>query len=113
MTNNDGSTRWTFITNHGHVLLAIARDPRSTLREIADAVRITERAAFRIIDELATEGYITKRKVGRCNVYEIHANRPLRHPLEEHEHVGALIRLVTPSRADLPQPAAAGASALS
>jgi DNA-binding MarR family transcriptional regulator len=36
---------WTFLTNHAHVLLAIARDPDLRLRDIAELVGITERTA--------------------------------------------------------------------
>lgn len=92
--------QWTFLTNHGHVLIAIARDPGSTLRAIADAVGITERAAFRIVNDLAEGGYVTKQKVGRRNVYELDLSRPLRHPLEEHAQVRALVDVVV--RGDQP-----------
>jgi Mn-dependent DtxR family transcriptional regulator len=90
------STAWTFLTNHAHVLLVIARDPRVRLRDIADEVGITERAAFRIVADLEAEGYLTKRKDGRRNVYTLHRDRPLRHPLERHVPVGALLSLLGP-----------------
>jgi hypothetical protein len=41
---------WTFLTNHAHGLLAIARDPERRLRDIADLVGITERTAADIFD---------------------------------------------------------------
>ncbi|MBA7482286.1 hypothetical protein ES707_17772 [subsurface metagenome] len=69
---------WGFITNHGLALAAVARHPRSTAREIGDAVGITERAAHKIINDLEAEGYITKAKVGRQNHYRIHSAMPLR-----------------------------------
>jgi DNA-binding Lrp family transcriptional regulator len=69
---------WTFITNHGLVLAAIARHPRSTAREIGDAVGITERAAHKLIKDLEEAGYITKAKVGRQNQYRIHSDVPLK-----------------------------------
>jgi DNA-binding Lrp family transcriptional regulator len=68
---------WSFVTNHGLVLAAIAKHPRSTAREIGDAVGITERAAHRIINDLDEGGYITKTKIGRNNQYRIHADVPL------------------------------------
>lgn len=67
-----------FITNHGLVLLAIAKRRRSTAREISDAVGITERAIHRIIGDLEKAGYITKTRVGRHNEYQIHLDMPLR-----------------------------------
>ena len=69
---------WSFFTNHGLILVAIAKQPQSTAREIGDAVGITERAAHRIIRELEEAGYITKTKVGRKNRYKIHADMPLK-----------------------------------
>ncbi|HEY48647.1 MAG TPA: winged helix-turn-helix transcriptional regulator [Dehalococcoidia bacterium] len=69
---------WSFITNHGLILAAIAKRPRSTAREIGDAVGITERAAHKIINDLEREGYITKTKVGRQNQYRIHSDVPLK-----------------------------------
>jgi predicted transcriptional regulator len=71
-------SEWGFITNHGLVLAAIAKHPRSTAREIGDAVGITERAAHKIIKDLDEEGYIDKAKVGRRNAYQIHTKVPLK-----------------------------------
>ncbi len=87
---------WTFLTNHGHVLLCIARDPGIRLREVAERVGITERAAQRIVRDLVEAGYITRKRVGRRNVYEIHPERPLRHPVEQAHSVGELFRLIDP-----------------
>ena len=70
-------TEWSFITNHGLVLAAIARHPRSTARELGDNVGITERTAHKIILDLEKAGYITKTKVGRKNKYTIHPDMPL------------------------------------
>jgi len=69
---------WGFITNHGLVLAVIARQPRSTAREIGDAVGITERAAHKLIKDLEDEGYIDKAKVGRQNRYRVHPGMPLK-----------------------------------
>jgi IclR helix-turn-helix domain len=73
---------WTFFTNHGHVLVCIARDPEVRLAEIARLVGIGERAAHRIVNDLVVAGYAVRTKVGRRNVYELRLDRPLRHPLE-------------------------------
>ena len=69
---------WSFITNHGLVLAAIARHPHSTAREIGDSVGVTERSAHKIINDLEEAGYITKMKVGRNNKYRIHPDVPLK-----------------------------------
>ncbi len=86
---------WTFLTNHSHVLLCIAEDPDIRLREVADKVGITERAVQRIVAELEEGGYLTHERVGRRNHYEVHAELPLRHPLEDHLAIGALLKALT------------------
>lgn len=70
--------KWFFITNHGLVLAAIARQPRSTTRDISDTVGITERATHRIIKNLEAAGYIIKTKVGRRNEYLINPDLPIK-----------------------------------
>ncbi len=88
---------WTFLTNHSHVLLCIAEDPDIRLREVADKVGITERAVQRIVAELEEGGYVTHERVGRRNHYEVDVDLPLRHPLEDHLAVGALLTVLTRS----------------
>jgi DNA-binding Lrp family transcriptional regulator len=85
------SPGWTFLTNHGHVLVCLARDPNTRLRDIAQQVGITERAVQRIVGELEEAGYVERTKVGRRNSYVLHAELPLRHPLERDQAVGSLL----------------------
>ena len=86
---------WTFLTNHAHVLLCIARDPGIRLRDVAAEVQITERAAQRIVAELVETGYISRSREGRRNHYEVHGDLPLRHPLEQHHGIGELLELLS------------------
>lgn len=71
--------KWTFITNHGLVLSYIYRNPRSTAREIANHVGITERTTHKIISDLEAAGYIQRYRSGRRNVYRVDPRLPLRH----------------------------------
>ena len=82
---------WTFLTNHAHVLIAIARDPELRQRDIAHAVGITVGAVQKIISELERGGYLRHERVGRRNTYEVIAELPLRHPLESHRSIGDLL----------------------
>jgi len=82
---------WRFLTNHGHVLTAVGANPSLRLRDIASAVGITERTAAQIVNDLEQAGYLTKKRDGRRNNYEIHDELPLRHPLHRHHTVGELI----------------------
>jgi predicted transcriptional regulator len=85
---------WTFLSNHGHVLLCIAREPGIRLREVAERVRITERAVQRIVGDLEEAGYLSRVREGRRNRYEIHADRPFRHPVVAHRDVRSLLELM-------------------
>lgn len=86
---------WTFLTNHGHVLVCIATNPDVRISEIADQVGIGERAAQGIVTDLVEGGYVTRTKVGRRNRYSVNPELPLRHPLERDHQVGELLRAVT------------------
>lgn len=82
---------WTFLTNHAHVLLAIATTPDLRLRDIARLVDVTERTAMQIVADLEEVGCIERRKQGRRNHYVIRSDHPLHHPLEEHHQIADLI----------------------
>jgi hypothetical protein len=88
------SVPWTFLTNHAHVLLCLARDPQMRMRDVAQEVKITERAVQRIVAELEAEGYVRREREGRRNRYRVRRDLHLRHPLEGHRPVGDLIALV-------------------
>jgi hypothetical protein len=94
------SARWTFLSNHAHVLVCLARDPELRLRDVAQAVGITERAVQGIVADLVAAGVLVKRRRGRRNEYEIDRTVPLRHPLEAHADVGTLLLLLRSSDAD-------------
>ena len=92
MTSN-GSRTWTFLTNHARILILIAETSGIRLRDVADQVGITERAAQRIVAELEAAGYLTHEKVGRRNQYHLRPDAHLRHPLEDDVEVGRLLDL--------------------
>ncbi len=82
---------WTFLTNHGHVLLCLAREEPLTARELAARIGITERAVQAILTDLTDDGYLAKSKDGRRNIYRVNAHGRLRHPLESHHTVADLV----------------------
>ncbi len=90
-----GRGPWTFLTNHAHVLVCIANDRSMRLRDVADRVGITERAAQSIVADLVSAGYLTRARVGRRNQYEINDQHPLRHPVESHRTIGGLLDFLT------------------
>jgi hypothetical protein len=85
---------WTFLTNHAQVLLCIARDPGTRLRDIAASLNITERSAFSIITDLADAGYVIRQKDGRRNRYQIQAHLPLPEPASRERTVGEVLALL-------------------
>jgi len=90
--------RWTFLTNHAHVLLCLRADPAARALDVARRVRITERAARRIIRDLERERYLVIRKDGRRNRYTINGGKPLRHPAFGRHRIAALLRLAGRAR---------------
>jgi DNA-binding MarR family transcriptional regulator len=94
----DGTPGWSFLTNHAQVLLCIGHDPGIRLREIGDAVGITERAAHRIVVELAAAGYISRTRNGRRNRYTIQSHLPLPDPLAREQKIGDLLAVLAGQR---------------
>jgi predicted transcriptional regulator len=86
--------KWSFLTNHGLVLLSISRNPKCTTRQIASAIDITERTVHRILLDLEAEGYITRERTGRGNIYQINRELDLRHELTHTLQVGDLLQLL-------------------
>jgi DNA-binding MarR family transcriptional regulator len=88
------SKAWTFVTSHTQVLLCIAQDPEVRLRDVADRVGITERAAQRILADLVESGYVTRARVGRRNQYTINPSAEMRHELQRGLEIGSLLDLL-------------------
>ena len=86
---------WTFLTNHGHVILCLAQGQSMTARELSVLIGITERSVQTILADLIADGYVTKSKVGRRNSYTVNRNGRMRHPVEAAHTVGELIDALT------------------
>lgn len=89
---------WTFLSNHAHVLICIARSPAIRVRDIADLVGITERAVQRILSELAEAKVIERSRIGRNTQYSLMIDCSLRHPLESEHSVRELVELLAPTK---------------
>jgi predicted ArsR family transcriptional regulator len=90
--------RFTFLTSHSFVLLALDRQPDLTMREVADAIGITQRQVHRIIDDLEAAGYITRHLAGRKNHYTVNRSRPS-HDSSLAGAIGHLLEVLQPPRA--------------
>lgn len=96
--NSLAGNDWTFLTNHGHVLMCLSTDSGMRLRDVAERIGITERAVHKLVGDLEAAGIVERHREGRRNHYTIHGDQPLRHPLEAHCSVSQLIGLVNGSR---------------
>lgn len=93
---------WTLFSNHGHVLVCLARDPQARLRDVATSVGITERAVQKIVRDLQQGDMISVSKQGRRNQYRIHRKASLRHSLESENSIGGLIDFIIGSGKSVP-----------
>lgn len=91
----EATPSWSFLTNHAQVLLCIAGDSSIRLREIGEAVGITERAAHRIVAELVAAGYIARTRSGRRNRYAINSHLPVPDAVAREQRIGDLLRVLT------------------
>jgi DNA-binding MarR family transcriptional regulator len=95
--SSDEQQSWRFLTNHAQVLLCIAGDGNARIRDIAQMVGITERAAQRIVSDLIQAKYVSRERVGRRNHYKVDPEAPMRHRAQVGHEVGELLRLFEPS----------------
>jgi len=94
MKNASDITReWTFLSNHGHVLVHLSRFPDSRIRDIAETVGITDRSAQAILADLEDAGYVTKSKIGRRNSYKVNPGLKFRHPSEAGKPISSLLKI--------------------
>ena len=87
--------KWRFLTNHAMVLIHVANHPRSTLREIAMAVGITERAALSILRAMEEDDIISRKREGRRNKYWVDFRALLKYPLGGPYSVAELVENLT------------------
>jgi DNA-binding MarR family transcriptional regulator len=92
-SNSKTKRQWTFLSNHGHVLVQLSRDPDLRIRDIAEAVGITERSAQAILLDLERDGYLTVTRIGRRNQYQINTNSKFRHPAEAEKPISSLLKI--------------------
>ncbi len=94
MSKGTKSAKWTFLSNHAHVLICLARDSEILLRDVADQVGITERAVQKIVSDLEEGGYVSRIRDGRCNRYRLALAKKLRHQVEKNCTLKELVDLI-------------------
>ena len=98
MCEYDGMPPFSFLTNHGLVLLCIAEDPRQRMRDIATHIDITERAAQRIVADLIGAGYLIRTREGRRNSYTVKTDLPIGLPAQRDVVLSSLLDALLPAR---------------
>ena len=84
---------WTFLSNHGHVIVQIAKNPDVKVSDLATLVGVTERHARAIVNDLREAGYIEVRKDGRRNSYKVIQTKALRHAAESDRKLRDLLSI--------------------
>lgn len=85
---------WSFLTNHARALLFIAEHPDARLRDVAEALDVTERTAFGVVADLTEDGYLMKERAGRRNRYQVQAHLPIGDEVAAERTVGELLHLL-------------------
>jgi hypothetical protein len=88
---------FSFLTNHGLVLLSIAEDPHIRMRDIAATIDITERAAQRIVSDLIAAGYVDRTRNGRRNEYTVRTDLSVTLPRQRDIDLGSLLNVLLPA----------------
>jgi MarR family len=101
----DTAPGWAFLTDQAQVLVCIADDRGVRLRDIGEKLGITERAAHRIVTELAAAGYLTRQRNGRRNHYTINAHLPLPDAITRDQNIGELLEILTGTPTHAKRPA--------
>jgi DNA-binding MarR family transcriptional regulator len=87
---------FSFLTNHGAVLLCVAEDPSIRMRDIAATVDITERAAQRIVSDLIDNGYVERTRTGRRNEYTVRTDLRIALPTQRDVDLQSLLSVLLP-----------------
>jgi DNA-binding IclR family transcriptional regulator len=101
MRDPGGRGSWTLLTGHGHVLVEIARNPRSRIRDLSAAAGLAERTVQAIVADLEAAGYIARTRTGRRTRYTVNPDSLFRHPAQEGHRVGPFLALLA-ARGDGP-----------
>lgn len=85
--------QWTFLSNHGHAIILLHQNPELTVREMSQAIGITERALLSILGDLQDYGCLSVKKEGRRNRYKVSPSVRFRHPIESEVTIGHLLNI--------------------
>lgn len=89
-------SQWKFISNHGVVLIYVAKHPQAIAHDIAMAIGVRERTIRRIIADLVADGYLEKKRAGRTNNYKVNLKAPMRRSVMQGVKVKDILKMLVP-----------------
>ena len=90
-------TDWTFLSDHAHVLVVLARDPRNDARAVAGATGIDIDRVRAILHDLEEARFIRRERRGGTDYTFINREMALHHAVEGHHAVGRLLDAIESS----------------
>ena len=87
-------TSWTLMASHGVVLFYIAANPTATMREMSEALDLTERRIARIVKDLSEAEMLRIVRCGRRNSYEVNEEASFRDPTLSHVKLSSIVDAV-------------------
>lgn len=91
---------WTLMATHGVVLFYLAAKPNSTMREMSEALGITERRIAQIVRDLGKADFLAVSKAGRRNAYSVNVEANFRHPTLSHIKLRSFVDAITKQQPD-------------
>jgi hypothetical protein len=88
---NGIASEWYHCSSYGTVLMHIAANPHSTIKEIAEALFLTQRSVWGTIGALRQRGQVHVVRIGRSNHYYVNLDAPFLHPTISGVTLGDLV----------------------
>lgn len=89
-----GNKSWNLMATHGIVLFYIAANPDSTMRQMSEALSLTERRIAQVVRDLAEEEFLSVTRNGRRNSYTVNPDAQFRHPTLSHVTLGRFVEML-------------------
>jgi DNA-binding MarR family transcriptional regulator len=89
------SKNWNLMATHGIVLFYIAANPDSTMRQMSEALSLTERRIAQVVHDLADAKLLNVTRNGRRNAYTVNPNAGFRHPTLSHITLGKFVDVLS------------------
>jgi DNA-binding transcriptional regulator GbsR (MarR family) len=90
-----GNRNWNLMATHGIVLFYIAANPDSTMRQMSEALSLTERRIAQVVRDLAEANFLSVTRSGRRNSYMVNPDAQFRHPTLSHVTLGRFVEMLS------------------